>query len=265
MSFNYIPYNYYELNLLDKKIVEIRELFNEKTINTLKQEDNERDSYKIYIVRNKSFFLYIGTTKQPLLSRIKSGLLADGKNGYHGYKWKNEETVELFVYNFKGLVKEEIESIEAELVSNIRVEYGKWPLFQNEIHFNNNFDFGIVIGRDIIKSLEYNHPQFTKVKSESITNEIFKKPTQYGLRGDPYLWKELEILSISKEIKNEEGFRHFLIQNIERIISNKLEKGKSIFVAKYNFGGMSGGSISCDFWLDKGIPILMSQFKEKNR
>ena len=204
--------------------------------------------------------MYVGVTKQPLLTKLKSGLLANGKNGY---KWKYESKIELFVYNFKGLIKEEVEAIESEIVFNIRQNYGKWPLFQNEIHLNNHFDFGIVIGRDIISSLQYNHAKYAEIKSKVNTNEIFKKPFQFGFRGDSYLWRELEILFAKERIKNEEDFEQFLVTNIERIISNKLEKDKSFFIKKYNFGGLSGGSISCNFWIEKGIPLLKKQYKQK--
>lgn len=96
--------------------------------------------YKIYIVTANKEVLYIGTTKSSLKSRLNSGLKANGKNGYHGYKWKNEKKIRIFVWNFTELDKYQTENIEAELAFNVRNKTGKWPKFQNEIHFNNSYE-----------------------------------------------------------------------------------------------------------------------------
>lgn len=96
--------------------------------------------YKIYVLTADKKVLYIGTTKSSLKSRLNSGLKADGKNGYHGYKWKNEKKIRIFVWNFAELDKYQTENIEAELAFNVRNKTGKWPKFQNEIHFNNSYE-----------------------------------------------------------------------------------------------------------------------------
>ena len=46
--------------------------------------------------------------------------------------------------------KEQIENIEAELAFLIRTKTGKWPLNQNEIHFNNKFDNGKEIAEKML-------------------------------------------------------------------------------------------------------------------
>lgn len=101
---------------------------------------------KIYVVKSNKEFLYVGYASQSLKTRLGQGFRAAGKNGYHGYKWKKLEQVEVHVFLFPILVgtsaKESrlyFEAIEAELVFQIRTQTGKWPLYQNEIHFNNEF------------------------------------------------------------------------------------------------------------------------------
>lgn len=96
--------------------------------------------YKIYVLTADKKVLYIGTTKSSLKSRLNSGLKANGKNGYHGYKWKNQREIRIFVWNFTELDKYQTENIEAELAFNVRNKTGKWPKFQNEIHFNNSYE-----------------------------------------------------------------------------------------------------------------------------
>ncbi len=101
---------------------------------------------KIYVVKSNKEFLYVGYASQSLITRFGQGFRAAGKNGYHGYKWKKLEQVEVHVFVFPILAdtsaKESrlyFEAIEAELVFQIRTHTGKWPLYQNEIHFKNEF------------------------------------------------------------------------------------------------------------------------------
>ena len=103
---------------------------------------------KIYILKYQDQIVYVGYASQSIGTRLGQGLRAAGLNGYHGYKWKQVEQLELLVFVFdktiKGSKHEDdvpyiafAEAVEAELVYKVRQETGKWPKFQNEIHFNN--------------------------------------------------------------------------------------------------------------------------------
>ena len=103
---------------------------------------------KIYIIKAEKKIVYVGYASQSIGTRLGQGIRAGGLNGYHGYKWKQQDELELFVFVFdqdlKGAKHKEdepfvllAEAVEAELVYKIREETGKWPEFQNEIHFNN--------------------------------------------------------------------------------------------------------------------------------
>jgi hypothetical protein len=84
------------------------------------------------------------------------------------------------------------------------------------------------------------------------------------LRGDPYLWKAME-LELTK-LKNPQSLAEFnaLLQRLFRdITGHTLKAGEQLFVEKFNHGGMSGGYISCDFWIESGFPQLMSAFNTK--
>lgn len=109
---------------------------------------------KIYVIKDKDLFLYVGITIQSLSSRFRYGLKADGEKGYHGYKWKTKDSIELYVWCFESIDKDQIENIEAELAFLIRTRTGKWPLNQNEIHFNNNFDSGKEIAKKMLSYIE---------------------------------------------------------------------------------------------------------------
>lgn len=99
---------------------------------------------KIYVIKSEGDLLYVGYASQSLITRLKQGFRATGKNGYHGYTWKNLEKVEVHAFVFPILgdtpSKESrlyFEAIEAELVYLIRLKTTQWPIFQSEIHFNN--------------------------------------------------------------------------------------------------------------------------------
>tara|TARA_R110002051_G_scaffold256040_3_gene315119 strand:- start:279 stop:785 length:507 start_codon:yes stop_codon:yes gene_type:complete len=103
---------------------------------------------KIYILKHKDEIVYVGYASQPIGLRIGQGMRAKGLYGYHGYKWRNVDKLELLVFVAeKTLIgnraKADLpfiayaEAVEAELVFLVRDKTGKWPEFQNEIHFNN--------------------------------------------------------------------------------------------------------------------------------
>jgi len=110
-------------------------------------------NYKIYILKEKGIYVYVGITNQGIGKRFGQSFRAyikaennnKGKDGYSGYKWiakYMDKELSLFVFDLGKEIKEEkyTESIEAEIVYLIRNRYNMWPTCQNEIHFNNEFD-----------------------------------------------------------------------------------------------------------------------------
>ncbi len=122
-----------------------------------------KDAYKIYIVKDEHNFLYIGITKMYLSSRFTLGFNATievGNNGYHGYKWINEcreKTLKLIVISFPNMTAADdrnyVETIEAELVYQVRKEFGRWCEYQNEIHFYNKGDEIIRLSEKIFSEI----------------------------------------------------------------------------------------------------------------
>jgi hypothetical protein len=109
---------------------------------------------KIYIVMKDKETVYVGKTLQQIGTKLGQGFRAyqNAKNkgirisGYGGYKWTSmfeNKTLKLLVFNFGEVNKDSdkanefIEAIEAEIVFQIRNRSEKWPIGQNEIHFNN--------------------------------------------------------------------------------------------------------------------------------
>jgi len=91
---------------------------------------------KLYIIKRGKEIYYVGITIQDIRKRLRQGFSAQGEHGYHGYKWKNEDKVEVLIWCFPDSAPKHVEAIEAELVYFIREKTGNWPKYQMEIHFH---------------------------------------------------------------------------------------------------------------------------------
>ena len=94
------------------------------------------------------------------------------------------------------------------------------------------------------------------------------EPTQWGLRGDPFLWRLLKEryqtveLSYSPRVLREEILRIFAD------LTGELPKpGKQYYVKQFTktHVGMSTGWVSGDFWQATAIPLLMERLEQANR
>lgn len=113
---------------------------------------------KIYLLGKEDKLHYVGITRQSMARRLNYGMKANGKNGYHGYAWKNElGKYDLDVWQFSLKKTDDsadlAEAVEAEIAFRYRNQSGKWPLYQTEIHFSNQFDGLQPLPRDIAKRI----------------------------------------------------------------------------------------------------------------
>ena len=87
-----------------------------------------------------------------------------------------------------------------------------------------------------------------------------EEPSQWGYRGDPYLWQELrhyfETIEIPESLEECEA----LIISAFESITKKTIEGDSIRIEQFNSGGMSGGMISTIFWRETAIPLLLARY-----
>jgi hypothetical protein len=85
-------------------------------------------------------------------------------------------------------------------------------------------------------------------------------PESWGLRGDPHLWAELASHFGTAPVPNRAAELQAAIeQAIAALTGASLDGPDSHFVAHYERGGMSGGSISIDFWTNTAIPLLLGR------
>ena len=88
------------------------------------------------------------------------------------------------------------------------------------------------------------------------------EPSQWGLRGDPFLWREMKANINSKEVDRANDFEQLLNDLFLELTKSRPENTTTIFVERYSLGGMSSGQVSSDFWLKTAFPMLVERFEE---
>ena len=129
---------------------------------------------KLYVVSCGGKPIYVGGTKQPFRRRLYYGLTAKGQKGYSGYLWRDHcRKVTIDIWNIDLDEKEDfkrmdcdpsmiradnkerkreilLETLEAEVVLQIRNKFGHWPKYQSEIHFHQSQDSHRVAAKTIV-------------------------------------------------------------------------------------------------------------------
>ena len=100
--------------------------------------------------------------------------------------------------------------------------------------------------------------------TEDILTSLFDKhPAQWGLRGDPSLWAELQAHFSTNELpETVSEFRAQLEELVEQLTGCDLDIKESVFVPRYDLGGMSSGHVAPAFWRKVAIPLLCKRFKK---
>lgn len=88
-------------------------------------------------------------------------------------------------------------------------------------------------------------------------------PRQWGLRGDPYLWREMQSrLTQCDYPASEAALMSLLEQTYHELVGAPVTSHKPIFVERYSHGGMSSGYVSPTFWIETGFPLLCSRYRD---
>ena len=95
--------------------------------------------------------------------------------------------------------------------------------------------------------------------------ELFKKrPWQWGLRGDPYLWDEMQAHFKETLLPSTVNELCVAIEGAFKTLTKHSVSTPEIFyVERFSHGGMSSGLISPEFWRDEAIPLLLARFSQE--
>ena len=89
------------------------------------------------------------------------------------------------------------------------------------------------------------------------------EPFQWGLRGDPHLWREMKQKAQSTNIPTTANELEKLLHKFfKQLTGESPARGKNIYVKKYDTGGMSRGMVSSDFWLENGFSLIIQRYIE---
>ena len=101
------------------------------------------------------------------------------------------------------------------------------------------------------------------IKDRSISTLFEDEPTQWGFRGDPYLWREMkESLRDSPLPETEMELLIRLKSAFEKLTGKPISTVRAIKIERYDQSGMSGGMVSTDFWKNTAIPLLLDRFRK---
>jgi hypothetical protein len=104
------------------------------------------------------------------------------------------------------------------------------------------------------------------IEMEESVNVIFKKPpARWFLRGEPFLWDDLEKLYSQYNLPiSKERFEDILDVFMTKLLKEAEYKHGIIYVKRYAHGGMSSGCINLIDWELKRRPYILKLLDEAN-
>lgn len=86
------------------------------------------------------------------------------------------------------------------------------------------------------------------------------EPWQWGLRGDPYLWREMRAHFEAVPLPAEpDELTRMLTEIFESLTGHSPQSDHPVRVERFCHGGMSSGMVSPPWWMAQGFPLLRSR------
>lgn len=102
------------------------------------------------------------------------------------------------------------------------------------------------------------------MKPDILSSQLFEpEPIQWSLRGDPHLWRSMNIYFASHLLpSSEQELRAQFEQAFEGLTGKALDTTEPFFVESFSHGGMSSGMIDPDYWQETVWPLLVKRFRQ---
>lgn len=102
------------------------------------------------------------------------------------------------------------------------------------------------------------------MQGQKTLSRIFQdEPARWGLRGDPYLWREMKATVDRYAYPDTEEQLTVLLEKIYQQLTGTSPANRDpVFVEKFSHGGMSSGYVSPQFWVEQAIPLLRTRYRE---
>ncbi|MCA1568166.1 MAG: hypothetical protein LC803_21490 [Acidobacteria bacterium] len=86
------------------------------------------------------------------------------------------------------------------------------------------------------------------------------EPLRWGLRGDPYLWREMRRHLEGVACPTTPGELTSVIEEaFEELTGYPISHAEPFYVEKYSHGGMSSGYVQPKFWRETAVPLLQGR------
>ena len=99
----------------------------------------------------------------------------------------------------------------------------------------------------------------------TIADLFIPDPPHWGLRGDPYLWREMR--DHFAAIPLPETFP-MLVEKIDaaflQLTGSPISAPESFFVERFAHGGMSSGHVCPEFWREIAVPLLGERYERSH-
>ncbi|MFL5383842.1 MAG: hypothetical protein ACJ8GN_15080 [Longimicrobiaceae bacterium] len=87
-----------------------------------------------------------------------------------------------------------------------------------------------------------------------------EEPARWGLRGDPWLWREMrERFERVACPATPEAVAALAGGAFAELTGVPLSHPEPVYVERYDHGGMSGGHVDPRFWRETALPLLQSR------
>jgi hypothetical protein len=105
------------------------------------------------------------------------------------------------------------------------------------------------------------------IKFDKITVSMLfsnEPETGWGARGNPHLWDEMRLKSKNIELLGSETeMKDYFYKLFTQITGVEIIGTEYIKINRYLLdSGMSNGIVTCSWWIEKGIPILLERYKK---
>ena len=92
--------------------------------------------------------------------------------------------------------------------------------------------------------------------------ELFEpEPSQWGLRGDPYLWQALaERFQLTPLPDSQAALSELLRHAFSELTGKPMSTAEPFHVERFAHGGMSSGLILPEFWRETAVPLLCARY-----
>ncbi len=89
-----------------------------------------------------------------------------------------------------------------------------------------------------------------------------KKPSSWGLRGDPFLWQSMaDYLQLQPLPDNTDEFITKIQKTFYYLTQHTMDEERFFKIEKFKHGGMSSGMIDPKFWRQNIMPLLLERFE----